>query len=97
MVVLVTCKNDEDSSKTKSTRLLTTFFQLEVYGDLFRPSRVANSAHLGPILQNFEPIQAFNAVTVTCKNKEDQMKNGRARVLTTLNIKFSNAQWQLTQ
>ena len=25
MVVLVTCKNDEDLSKTESTRLLTTF------------------------------------------------------------------------
>ena len=36
----------------------------------------------GPILPNFEPIQAFIAVILTCKNKEDQMKNGRARVLT---------------
>ena len=43
---------------------------------------VANSAESGPILPNFEPIQAFIAVILTCKNKEDQMKNGRARVLT---------------
>ena len=43
---------------------------------------VANSADPGPILPNFEPIQAFIAVLVTCKNEEDPMKNGRARVLT---------------
>ena len=28
IVVLITCKNDEDSSKTESTRLLTTFLPL---------------------------------------------------------------------
>ena len=50
--------------------------------DFFRCSKVANSADPGPILPNFVPIQAFIAVIVTCKNKEDPMKNGRARVLT---------------
>ena len=38
-------------------------------------SRVAYSADPGPILWNFEPIQAFIAVIVTCKNREDPMKN----------------------
>ena len=28
IVILVTCKNDEDSSKTESTRVLTTFLPL---------------------------------------------------------------------
>ena len=67
MVVLVTCKNDEDPLKNESTRLLTTFLSLLVYGDFFRRSRVANSADSGPILPNDEPIQAFIAVLVTCK------------------------------
>ena len=82
MIVLVTYKNDEDSIKNESTRVLTTFLPLKVYGDFFRRSRVANSEDPGPILPNFENIQAFIAVIVTCKNKKDPMKNGRARVIT---------------
>ena len=35
-------------------------------------------------------------VLVTCKNKEDPIKNEGARVLTTLYIDFSDAQGQLT-
>ena len=33
---------------------------------------------------------------VTCKNKEDPIKNEGARVVTTLFINFSDAQGQLT-
>ena len=35
-------------------------------------------------------------VLLTCKNKEDQIKNEAARVLTRLNIDFSHTQGQLT-
>ena len=35
-------------------------------------------------------------VLVTCKNKEDPIKNEGARVFTTLYINFSDAQWQIT-
>ena len=35
-------------------------------------------------------------VLLTCKNEEDLIKNEGARVLTTLNINFSDAQGQLT-
>ena len=31
-----------------------------------------------------------------CKNEEDQIKNEGARVVTTLNIDFSDAQGQIT-
>ena len=82
MVVIVTCQNDEDPLKNESTRVLTTFLLLKVYGDFFRCPRAVNSVDPGPILPNFEPIQAFIAVLDTCKNKEDPMKNGTARVLT---------------
>ena len=36
-------------------------------------------------------------VLVTCKNEEDLFKNKSARVVTTLFVDFSDAQWQLTQ
>ena len=35
-------------------------------------------------------------VLVTCKNEEDSIKSEGARVLTTLNINFSDAQGQVT-
>ena len=35
-------------------------------------------------------------VLITCKNKEDPIKNEGARVLTTLFINFSDAQGQIT-
>ena len=37
-------------------------------------SRAANSMDPGQILPNFEPIQAFIAVLVTCKNEYDSIK-----------------------
>ena len=36
-------------------------------------------------------------VLITCKNKEDPIKNEGARVFTTLFINFSDAQGQITQ
>ena len=36
-------------------------------------------------------------VLVTCKYKEDPIKNEGARVLTRLCVVFSDAQWQLTR
>ena len=45
---------------------------------------------------NFELIQDLIAVPITMKNEEDPIKNEGARVLTTLNIGFSDIQGQLT-
>ena len=97
MVVLVTCKNDEDQSKNELTIVLTIFIPLEVYGNFSRYSRAANSPDPGPILQNFEPIQDFIAVLVTCKDEDVPIKNEGARILTTIYVDFSDAQGQLTQ
>ena len=36
----------------------------------------------GPILLNFEPVRDFIVVLVTCKNKEEPIKNEGARVVT---------------
>ena len=46
---------------------------------------------------NFKPIQDFMVFLVTCKNKENRIKNNGARVVTRIFIYFSNPQGQLTQ
>ena len=65
-------------------------------GDFSRRSRAANSAVLGPIWSNFELVQDFMVVILTCKNEEDPIKNRGARVFTTLYINFSEVQGQIT-
>ena len=90
MVVLHTCKNEEDPIKNEEARLLTNLCHF------FRRSRAANSKVSGGILPKFELIQAFIVVLVTCKNEEDPIKNEGARVLTSLLFDFSDAQGQLT-
>ena len=91
MVVLHTCKNEEDPIKNEDARVLT-----RLYVAFFRRSRAANSEVSRGILSKFELIQAFIVVLVTCKNKEDPIINEGARVLTSLLFDFSDAQGQLT-
>ena len=96
IVVLVTCKNEEDPIKNEGARVLTRFSPLKVYGNFFRRSRAANSAVLGRIWLKFELIRDIINVLVTCKYEEDPIKNEGARVLTRLYDVFSDAQGQLT-
>ena len=70
MVVLHTCKNEEDPIKNEDARVLT-----RLYVVLIRRSRAANSEVSGGILPKLELIQAFIVVLVTCKNEEDPIKN----------------------
>ena len=83
MVVLVTCKYNEDPSKNKCNGVLKTFLQL-----FFQTFKADNSAGQGRILPNFKPIKDFIAVLVTCKNEDNPIKNEVVRVLTTLYIDF---------
>ena len=76
--------------------MVTTFFQLLDHGDSSRRSRAANSAVHSLIAPNFKLVRAFMVVLITCKNEEDPIKNEGARVFTTLNINFSDAQGQIT-
>ena len=78
MVVLVTCKYEEDPLKNEGARVLT-----RLYDVFFRRSRANNSEVSGGIQPKFELIQAFIVVIITCKNEEDPIKNERARVLTS--------------
>ena len=50
----------------------------------------------GRIWSNFELVQDFMVVLITCKNEEDPIKNEGARVFTTLYINFSDMQGQIT-
>ena len=68
IVVLVTCKSDEDPTKNENFRVLTILLPLYVHGDFFRHSRAAKSIDPYSILLNFKPIKAFIAFLVTCKN-----------------------------
>ena len=67
----------------------------------FRPSRAAYSIVSGWIRSKYKLILAFMHILVTYKNEEDQIKNERARVATTvLHCKsfviIPDAQGQLT-
>ena len=55
-----------------------------------------NSAVHGRIWSNFELLQDFMVVLVTCKNEEDPIKNEGGSVFTTLYINFSDTQGQIT-
>ena len=75
MVVLVTCKNEEDPIKNEGARVFTT---------LYIKARADNSGVGGGIWPKFDLIQAFMHVLITCKNEDDRFKNEGARVF----IKF---------
>ena len=78
MVVLVTCKNEEDLIKHEGARVLTTFLQFQVYENFSRCSRAANSAICSRIGPKFELLQDFIAVPLSCKNEKDTIKNKKA-------------------
>ena len=52
-VVLLICKNEFDLFKIESTRVVTTFLPLQVYGDFLKHSRAANPSVQGLICPNF--------------------------------------------
>ena len=69
MVVLVTCKKDEDSIKFKGARVVTRLFII-----FFKCSRADNSVVGDGILTKLKLIQTFTVVLVTCKNEDDLFK-----------------------
>ena len=74
MVVLVTGKNEEDPIKNEGARVLTTLLPLEVYMNVFRRSRAANSAVRSQIGPKFKLIRGITGVLLTYKNKEVRLK-----------------------
>ena len=78
MIVLVTCKNEEDQIKNEGAECVHNIIH-----QFFRCPRADNSRVGGGIWPKFELIQAFMHALVTCKNKADSIKNVGARVVTT--------------
>ena len=76
MIVLVTCKNEEDPIKNEGAGVLTTnsILPLKLYWIFFRRSMTAYSAVRGRIGPNFEHIRDIMVVLLTCKNEEDPIK-----------------------
>ena len=83
-------------TKMKELECSQDFSHYKSMGIFSRCSRAANSAVLGRIWLKFELVRDFMVVLLTCKNKEDLIKNEGARVFTTLYINFSDAQGQIT-
>ena len=82
--------------KIKTLECSQDFSHYKSMGIFPRRSMAANSAVHGQIWSNFELVQDFMVVLITCKNEEDPIKNEGARVFTTLYINFSDTQGQIT-
>ena len=70
MDVFRSCKNEDDPIKKKGARVAAAFFPLQVYGNFS-----ANSAVVDRIWPNFELVEGFIMILVSCKNTEDPIKN----------------------
>ena len=68
MVVLITCKNEEDPIKNEGAGVFTAL------NSNFSDGRGDNSGVGGGIWPKFELLQAFMHVLVTCKNEDDRIK-----------------------
>ena len=72
MVVLVTCKNEENPIKNEGARVVTTMFDWIFFIHQFlRCSRADNSLIDDGILKKFKLIRAFIVVLLICKNEYD--------------------------
>ena len=71
MPVLVTSKFDEDLIKNERASLETPFSHCKSMGNF-----LDTQGHLGPIWPNFELVQDFMPVPVTCKFEKDLITRG---------------------
>ena len=79
MVVLITCKNEEGPIKSEGARVAT---RLYVNFSGIPGHSIVCIDSVG-IWQKFKFKGAFMHVLITCKNKEDSIKNEGARVAKT--------------
>ena len=97
MVVLVTCKNEKKyCSKMKAPVLSQHFSHHQSMGFFPDAQGQLHMQSLVPSCRISKPIQDFITALVTCKNKDDLIKNEGARVVKTLFIDFSDSQGQIT-
>ena len=96
MHVLVTCQNEEDPIKNEGARVFTKISPIISLWEFFQTLKGSYPAVLGRNWLKFELVRDIMVVLLTCKNKEDPIKNEGARVFTTLYIDFSDTQGQIT-
>ena len=75
MVVLVTCKFDDDIIKNEGPIVFITFSPLKVPGKMFHRSRASYSKSNGWNWPKIELNRDFITVFVTCKFDKDPIKN----------------------
>ena len=88
------CSMKKVQSKMKALEWSCHFSHSKYMGIFFRRSRAATSAFRDWIWPKFELIHGFTIVLLTKRKKKIPLKG--ARVVTTLNIDFSDAQGQIT-
>ena len=93
IVVLLICKDEEDQFRIESTS--SPIISLWGFFHTLKGMYVIHKSLVGSCLI-FNPFKILWVVLLTCKNKEDPIKNEGARVVTTLFVDFSEAQGQLT-
>ena len=82
MVGLVICKNEEDPSKMKVLEWSQHFSHYKSMGIFQDAQGQLTHKSLVGSCQISNPIRDLMVVLVTCKNKEEQIKNEGARVVT---------------
>ena len=75
MYVIITCKYEKNPIKNNREKVAKPFFQIITLSVAMETS--------GRMSPNFELIQAFMHVLITCKYEKDQMKNSGENVMTT--------------
>ena len=78
MVVLVTCKNEEDPIKNVGARVFITLYP----GIIHQCFRRARQITLELVVVSGQNTDSSMHVLVTCKNEDDRLKNEGARVFT---------------
>ena len=80
MVVLLTCKNEEDSIKNEGARVFTTLYInfSDTQGQITPKSVMVSGRNFNSFM-----LSCMSLFNVTCKNKDDSIKNEGARVFTT--------------
>ena len=76
MVVLITCKNNEIKSKIKALRYKQNFPIISLTKGIFSNAQgQLTQLVCGRIVLNFDLVQGFIVILLTCMNEEDPIKN----------------------
>ena len=82
MHVLIACKYEKDQMKNSRENVMTSFLHYKSMGFFSDAQALPNSVVHGPILLNFELIQALMYIIVTCKYEMNPIKNVQENVMT---------------